>query len=60
MSRPKVTQPVTDNAERAQAQNNRKTFAPDEGHGKPSRAHPAKSGGGHEKKPSRSAPKNGG
>lgn len=60
MSRPNVTQPVTDNAERAPAQNNRQTFAPDEGEGKPSRAHPDKSGGDHEKKPSRSAPKHGG
>lgn len=58
MSRPKTTQPVTNNAERAQKENNRRTAAPDEGHGKPSRAHPG-GGGGHEKKAGRSAPKQG-
>jgi hypothetical protein len=59
MSRPKITQPVTDNAERAQDQNNRRVSPPDEGRGGPSRAHSDKDGG-HEKKPGGTAPKSGG
>jgi hypothetical protein len=58
MARPKITQPVTDNKERAQKENQRRDFAPDEGHGSPSRAHPSKHGGS-EKKPGKAAPKQG-
>lgn len=59
MARPKITDPVTPNAERAQRENNRREAPPDKGHGSPSRAHTAR-GGGHEKSVSRSAPKSGG
>jgi hypothetical protein len=55
MARPKITQPVTDNKERAHQQNRQ-----DERRGGgPSRAHSDKEGES-EKKPSRTAPKSGG
>jgi hypothetical protein len=55
MARPKITQPVTDNKERAHQQNRQ-----DERRGGgPSRAHSDKEGDS-EKKPSRTAPKSGG
>jgi hypothetical protein len=59
MSRPKVTQPVTDNKERALEQSRREVAEPDEGHGSPSRAH-STGGGRHSKKPGGTAPKSGG
>jgi hypothetical protein len=55
-NRPKVTEPVTDNKERAHEQN-RQTGSRTAG---PSRAAEKGSGGGHEKKAGRQAPKKGG
>ncbi len=51
-NRPKVTQPVTNNKQRALDQNKNTGSSK----GSPSRAAESKTGGGHEKKPSK-APK---
>ena len=59
MRRTKVTEPVTDNAERAQRENRRQTQPPDRGTGGPSRAHSYDAKTRHEKKPGRTAPKSG-
>ncbi|HEX9984762.1 MAG TPA: hypothetical protein VGF69_15985 [Thermoanaerobaculia bacterium] len=61
MSRPKITEPITDNKARAEKENRNPPRAADEGEGGPSRArHLNPSRGHHSKKSGGSAPKQGG
>lgn len=61
MARPKITEPVTNNKERALEQNRHTPRPAEKGRGGPSRAHSRdSSGGGKEKKEGSSAPKVGG